>query len=270
MPRPMPAGPKWLRAGVTGRASRIDRENKIIHGFVLAQEGPFKTPGRGEFDRDALSTIVKLGNAKASGLKSRFAHPSLSDDGIGKFLGRAKNLHMDTARDERTGKIVHAVRGDLHFDPSASRTPSGDLAEYVLSLAESDPDALSSSLVLEADEVLRLDDKKRPLQDDEGNALPALWRPTRLHATDIVDTGDAVDGLLSADALPDAAVRQGCALLDRVFNGQPWDVVEARCLAWLGRYRDHRREPSISTPALDAYRLRLEQMSLDARKNKGK
>ncbi len=50
----------------------------------------------------------------------------------------------------------------------------------------------------------------------------------------MVDTGDAVDGLLSArldaEGLPDAAVRQGAALLDRVFSGQAPEVVACRCL----------------------------------------
>jgi hypothetical protein len=293
MPK-MPREPQWLRAGFSGRIAAVDRDKQVIRGYVLAQEGPFKSAGRGAFDRDALQEIVRLGNATRTGLKSRFAHPTLSDDGLGKHLGRAKNLRLDTALDARTGRTVAAVRGDLHFDPSASKTPSGDLADYVLSLAESDPDALSSSLVLEADEEVRLDAKKRPLTDADGNDLPPLWRPTRLHASDIVDTGDAVDGLLSANldasALPDAAVRKGCQLLDSVFHGQDWEVVEARCLAWLARYREHRgvqnhrwesRVPLTQeliddivlkppTPALDAYRLRLEQMALDVRKRKEK
>ena len=81
------------------------------------------------------------------------------------------------------------------------------LGAYVMDLAESDPDALSSSLVLQRDEELRLDRRGRPLVDNEGIELPPLWRPTKIHASDIVAVGDAVDGFLSADSLPDAVVR---------------------------------------------------------------
>jgi hypothetical protein len=278
MPKPMPATPRWLRAGFSGKLAAVDREKKVLRGYVLAQEGPFKSAGRGEFDRDALQEIVRLGNAKQGGLKSRFAHPSLSDDGIGKFLGRAKDLRLDRATDGRTGKTVTAVRGDktaLEEPPNGGGKPLGI---YVMDLTESDPDALSSSLVIVPREEFRKDAKGRLLTDDNGEPLPALWFPEELHASDIVDRGDAVDGLLSAslsaDALPDAAVRQGYELLQQVFAGQPWEVVQARCLAYLDKCRGlwggPPPVPLAPTPALDAYRLRLEQMGLDVRKRRAK
>lgn len=233
----IPIEPTWLRADTLGPLVDVDRKNKILRGFVVAQEGPFKTPGRGEFDLDGLKSIVTLMNAPTLGVKSRFSHPTLSDDGIGKFLGRARGAFLDRDR----------VRADLHLDPSSFDTPSGNLGGYVLDLAESDSDALSSSLVLDADEEFRVDTKGRALEDGDGTPLPPLWRPQRIHATDIVDTGDAVDGLLSADSLPDAAVRQGAALLDRAFAGQPRDVIEARCQAWLKRYLEYREGRNIDS-----------------------
>lgn len=219
----------------------VDREKRILRGFVLAQEGPFKSQGRGEFDRSALEKIIQLGNAKSGGLKSRFAHPGLSEDGIGKFLGRARDLYMDRAKDLRTGKMVSAVRGDLHFDPTASNTPSGDLAGYVMDLTESDPDALSSSLVLEVDEEFRQEKDGTLTKDKDGEPLPPLWRPKALHATDLVDEGDAVDGLLSVEglsALPDGLVRQVSKMLDYQFRGCTREVVEARALSYLRKYLD--------------------------------
>src|SRR5262249_40131778 len=147
----------------------------------------------------ALREIVRLGNASRGGLKARFTHPDMSSDGLGKFLGRARDFTLGTAVDARTGMTVSAGPADLHFDPSAPQTPSGDLAKYVMDLAESDPAALSSSLVLRADEEYRLRKDGTRETDAEGNDLPPLWRPTQLMASDIVDTGDAVDGLLSAE-----------------------------------------------------------------------
>lgn len=222
---------EWLRSNVTAPLVSVDRENKVIRGYVVAQSGPFKTPGRGEFDEQSLRKIVKLINATPKGLKSRFAHPSLSEDGIGKFLGRARDARLDKDR----------VRANLHLDPSSFSTPSGDLGGYVMDLAETDPDAFSSSLVLRIDKIKRTDKRGRPEKDEEGNDLPPLWRPTELHASDVVDEGDAVDGFLSADSLlPDAVLRRGAQLLDQQFPGATREVVEARCLAFLGRYLDWR------------------------------
>ncbi len=250
-----PVKPEWLRATVSDQSVGVDREAGIIYGKVVAQQGPFKDE-RGEFDLQALRAIVKLGREHSNGLKSRFGHPTLSDDGLGKFLGRTQKLRMDTATTPQ-GEEVAAVRGDLHLSRTAFDEPPGGgkpLAEYVMDLAEEDSEALSSSLVLEIEEELRLDKKGRRLVDeDTGRELPPLWRPVRLHASDIVDTGDAVDGLLgaqlSADDLPDAVVRQGCQLLSRQFAGKSREFVEARVHAWLERYLSWRfdDEPDDST-----------------------
>ena len=238
-----------LLAGESRETVGVDREADCIRGMILAQEGPFKSEGRGEFDRQALETIVRLTAATPNGLKSRFTHPDVLNDGLGKFLGRVRNPRLDTitARDSE-GRLktnpVQVVRGDLYLDPSSHDTPSGDLGKYVLDLAESDPDAMSSSLVLEADQEYRTDRNGRPMLDADGNRLPPLWRPTSLHAVDCVDTGDAVDGLLakqlSADGLPDAVVRQAAVLMDRQFAGKDRIFVENRCTAWLARYLDRR------------------------------
>jgi hypothetical protein len=276
----MPIAPQFLRASVVGRPVGVDREAKVLRGYVVAQEGPFKSDGRGEFNEKALREIVKLGNASNGGLKSRFTHPDMSSDGLGKFLGRSNNFSLGTAMDARTGKTVKAVRGDLRFDPSAHDTPHGDLAGYVMKLAESDPEALSSSLVLKVDEEYRLNKDGTRVKDADGNELPPLWFPTMLHASDIVDTGDAVDGLLSAPQLAhalgggeipasllrfDNVVRVHSQLLDGLFGDQPREVIEARCNEYLERYLSRRfgpPEPAKPTPRLDAMMKKLGKMKL--------
>lgn len=259
---------RWLRAAApAARLTAVDREARVLRGYVVAQAGPFKDR-RGEFDAEGLRQIADMGNASAKGLKSHFTHATLSGDGLGKLLGRARNFRVDRATDARTGARVDAVRADLHFAASASRTPSGDLAGYVMDLAEEDPDGLSSSLVIEPAEKAQVDAKGRQLTDAEGNALPSLWYPKRLHASDIVDTGDAVDGLLShgidAGELPDAVVRMASAALDQAFPDAARDVLEARCLAWLTRYLEARYgppPPPAATPRLDALRQRLARLA---------
>lgn len=249
MSKIMPSEPEWLRATVTSDTVGVDRATEVITGYIVAQEGPFKSDGRGEFDVPALKQIVKLAKSSPNGLKSRFTHPDLSNDGLGKFLGRVKNPRLDKisvreSQGQGLSDEITVVRGDLHIDPSSHNTPSGDLGTYVMDLAESDPDAMSSSLVLQADKTFRLGKDRRPARDENGDELPPLWMPTELHGSDVVDTGDAVDGLLSVtlttDGLPDAAVRQGAAMLDKVFADQPRDVVESRLNAWMDRYLTRR------------------------------
>jgi hypothetical protein len=250
MPTLLPPTPKQLRVEtLRSRPVSVDLAKEVIYGYVLAQEGPFKTPGRGEFDRDGLRKIVDLTNGERKGLRSRFTHPGQSADGLGKYLGRAKGAWLDTS-----GPVWRA-RADLHISPSSHDTPSGDLGGYVLRLANEDPDALSSSVVIEVDEEVRLNKDGTRVKGPNGDPLPPLWRPTKLWATDVVDTGDAVDGLLSAQHLstgdlPDAVQRQAWAMLDRLFAGQSEETIRARVGDFLGRYlsRHQPAEPPLAAP----------------------
>lgn len=285
MPRVMPARPEYLRAVAVGRPIGVDREAKVLRGYVVAQHGAFKSTGRGQFDNEALAMIADLANRKPAGLKSRFTHPGASDDGLGKFLGRAKGAYVSTATDARTGKAVPAVRADLHFDESAFKTPSGDLASYIMSLAESDPDALSSSIVVKADRFVpgKNGELVKLSEDDDGpEGVTPLWRPRELQASDIVDTGDAVDGLLSAgidtEGLPLAELWKGAQMLDHLFAGQSREVVEARCREFLNKYlsrrfgdEEHQPVPPAPpvptpTPRLDSTELKLAEMNLYLRR----
>lgn len=193
---------EWSLADVAAPPLGVDRDNKIIRGYVVAQAGPFKTiPG--EFDEKSLSAIVSLMKKERNGLKSRFTHATPGVDSLGKFLGRVKNPRLDSVRLKRDGKTVEvpAVRGDLHLDPSSFRTPYGDLGGYVMDLADSDPEAISSSLVVKSNYEPRIDPKtRRPLLSAEtGEPLPTLWRPIALQFSDVCASGQAVDGLLSVD-----------------------------------------------------------------------
>jgi len=230
----MSAEPVWLAALSTGGGvNGVDRQNNILRGYIVAEKGPFKSPGRGEFDTPALQKIVELGNASPLGLKARFTHPGLSSDGLGNMLGRSKNFRMEGDS---------AVRADLHFDPVAFDGPKGNLGKYVMDLAESDPKAIGSSLVLTVDKTYRLDDNGQRKQGPDGE-LPPLWHPKKLRASDIVDEGDATNSLLSVedlDDLPDHAVRMAFEALNQAFSGQDRETVKLRTEAFLERYLNHR------------------------------
>lgn len=237
----------WLRAGTKGAPTGVDRTNKIILGYVVAQEGPFLEPApRGEFDEKSLRQIVTLMKQRHKGMKSRFGHPNLSDDGLSKFMGRGRTPRMSTVLAEVNGKEVEllAVRADMHLAESAFEgNPNGNLGDYVLKRAEEDADSFATSLVLEVEEEWRLDSHKQRRKYDggpnDGKEMPPLWRPRAIHASDFVDSGAAASSFLSADilaGLPDTIVRQGCELLDAQFMGQERKVVEARLNAFRDRY----------------------------------
>lgn len=83
-------------------------------------------------DSEFLSSLVAEPTVKA-----RFTHPGLSSDGLGRLLGRARNFSQD-------GDVV---RGDLQFLKSAHNTPDGNLAEYIMNVAEESPDLAGLSIV---------------------------------------------------------------------------------------------------------------------------
>lgn len=124
---------------------RVDRDARRINGYAVATVG--EALGHGLWlDADTLQQIAEQGNARENGLKGRYTHPGLSSDGMGKHLGRSKNFQID-------GEIC---RADLELAKCASRSPDGDLAGYVMDLAEEDPESFGSSIVFERDREAEL------------------------------------------------------------------------------------------------------------------
>ena len=234
---------EWLRAGVTAKPIGVDKENRRINGMVIALEGVLQGDHDGEFDAKTLREIVRLAKLHPKGVKSRFGHPSLSGDGIGSHLGRVTGVRMGEAKITRDGveSTVLAVRGDLLIADSAFQSDGtrGNIGENVLAVAGEDEAAISSSMVLEKEDESRLNkDGSRKLDEQTGEPLPPLWRPTRLHAFDLVDEGGAVDGLISlaAEGLSDEVVRRGCELLDQQFAGKDREFIAARLTGFVERY----------------------------------
>lgn len=124
-----------LKAGLIRGCSLCTAGDALGHGYWL--------------DAQFISQVQESSAAGgASGIKARFTHPSLSGDGLGSFLGRMKNCSV------ATGELAAAPAkciGDLHMSPMAHKSPDGDLAEYVMGLAESDPKAFAMSIVFEHD-----------------------------------------------------------------------------------------------------------------------
>lgn len=179
--------------------SRVDRENRVIYGVSAAQA--VEALGHGMMlDGKTLQQIVDLGNRAKSGVKSRFTHPGLSSDGMGKHLGRMKNFRVEGDK---------AV-GDLYLADIASKAPDGDLASYVMDLAEEDSAAFGMSVVIGVDQVWPMaDGTEQPVYeyDDDFNYIPPkgaltelpVARAKSLDAVDVVDEPAANrDGMFSA------------------------------------------------------------------------
>ena len=175
---------QMFRTDVSRGIILVDRKNDIIKGFSVVIKGVVKDE-RGEFDEDELKNIVTMGNKTKKGIKSRFGHPNMSVTALGTFLGRVKNFRLDK----------DIVRADLHIDPTAHKTPDGDLATYVMDLAKSDPDAFGTSMVIKWDPEFRVNKKGERLKDENDNELPPLIKVSQLWSVDVVDDPAANEGM---------------------------------------------------------------------------
>lgn len=113
----------------------------IIRGVALATVG--EALGHEQWlDQTTIEQVTHYAAAKGdAGLKARFTHPSMSSDGTGKLLGRIYDVRTEGEKSV----------GDLHLAESATQTPDGNLAEYVLQLTAEDPTAAGLSIVFHHD-----------------------------------------------------------------------------------------------------------------------
>lgn len=182
--------PKYLRAPkVSSEDLKVDR-NGGDYGAGLIRGASLVTKGEalGHFvwlDQEFIESVRDDVNAKENGVKARFTHPSLSGDGLGSFLGRAKNAYTED------GKTF----ADIHFAKASHKTPDGNLAEYVMNLAEEDPESFAISIVYEIDWdaenefSLEHRDENGNFQTPDADNLENLphARSAGMRATDFVD-----------------------------------------------------------------------------------
>jgi len=197
------------KAGVILGASLIAKGEALGHDMFI--------------DEFALNQVVSLGSEPDTGVKVRFTHPSMSGDGLGSYLGRAKNLSLDGDR----------VRGDVHFSPSSRTTPDGDRGGYVMDLAAEDPDSFGMSIVFDHDRAAEqefIDDNQQAVTpvdpnaeateerfvspDSENESNHYHVRFAALHGADFVDEPAAnADGVFHRGPTADA-LRQAEAVVE--------------------------------------------------------
>lgn len=151
-------------AAFEGADLAVDRDKGQIRGVTVIAEGEAR--GHGFFiDRRMLEQVSDaINSTPGRGLKSRFGHPNILQDGIGTFIGRLSNARVNDGK----------VSADLTLADSAKQAPSGDLNSYVLSLAEDDPSAAGMSISFEHEQP----------EEKEGQVFARL---ANLFAADLVD-----------------------------------------------------------------------------------
>jgi hypothetical protein len=189
----------------------VDRSAKRINGVKVMQLGKVNDDRPWEVDDKTLAQLVQFGNAPNKGTKARFTHPSMSDDGFGKYLGRWQNFRRDG----------EAVLADIQLADSAFNTPSGDLGTYVMDLAEEDPEAFGVSAATMLAKVMQ---SKVP----EGEVIPL--RLDGLRAVDFVDDPAATRGGLFDMTSPAGLPALTSWIVDTHFaDREPAEVVNRMC-----------------------------------------
>jgi len=182
---------KWFESSAFKSAPEgVDTEKGAIFGVAIATVGEAKGHGV-SLDQSFIDEVVNQGNEKKSGIKARFGHPNMCGTALGTFLGRVKNFRVD-------GNIA---RADLFLSNSAKETPDGDLHNYVLSLAQNDPDMFGTSIVFTPGRTYKDDGGDKVYSDEQGYrdiSSKEYASLEKLHAADVVDDPAANDGLFSA------------------------------------------------------------------------
>ena len=162
--------------------SSIDRENGIIRDIVIVKTGEAK--GHDIFlDEAFISDVTNFGNQNEAGVKARFGHPNICSTALGTYLGRYKNFR----------KVENKALADLYLDKSSIKSPKGNLYDYILDLAESNPEMFGASIAFKlGKEIVR----KIEENGKEFNRNYATIKS--LYAIDFVDDPAVTDGLFSA------------------------------------------------------------------------
>ncbi len=210
-------------------APGVDRDLGIIYG-VSAMQAVEALGHDVMIDDVCLQQVADAGNSSKLGIKSRFTHPGMCEDGMGSMIGRVKNFRV----------MGDKVVGDLHLSESSASSPRGNLWKYTLDLAEEDPAAFGMSVVVDQQLAWKLEDGsevigERPEGIPDDQALPFL-RVLKLHAVDVVDEPAANrDGLFAAFAnTSNADAAATFAQLDAIRDRLHLSLSDAR--SFLDRY----------------------------------
>jgi hypothetical protein len=242
---------RWMSSGYLQAApiGAIDNEQGIIEGVSVVTVG--EAEGHGiNLDSEFVREVIKQGNDLRQGVKVRFGHPNMCSTALGTFLGRAKNFRE--GKTERDGSQVEAALADIFLSNEAKATPHGNLYNYVLGMAQNEPDMFGTSIVFTPGRIYRRDGTDKvfaPGERVDKGERGADWEEWReidgpdfvemdeLHAADAVDDPAANEGLFSRFA-KETIAGQITEFFD--LNPAVWRAVESNpsIIEALARYGD--------------------------------
>lgn len=211
--------PRFLKSGRISFAaskatgSRVNFEDRVITDVIMCQVGEAKGHGV-NLEQSFIEAGIAYANKHHSkiGLKCRFGHPAMSNDALGTEVGRFRNFRV----------VDDKMVADLHIFNSANLSPTHPGAgDWILSMADEDPNAIMCSIVFTPGKKYQYDDEgnkyylkvvytdfgvKWDTEDPKQKYDPSkkvYVELKELWATDLVDEGAATDKLFSALANPD-------------------------------------------------------------------
>ena len=183
-----------------GNSHRVDRTTNTIYGVTAMNVGE----ALGHYvwaDQKTLQMTVDILRGKK--LRSRLGHPAMSENSVGKKMGYGINWRLEG----------DSVRHDLQLMEAARLSPvyGSDPVEYILSMAENEPEEIGESFVVRHDLAWLMEDgtdtkylywyektpKDYPDHDDESEdrrPLGAVYpypsiRPLAFYYIDVVNEG---------------------------------------------------------------------------------
>ncbi len=183
-----------------GAESNVDRTggdyaSGLIKNVILGKVGESRGWGF-HVEQSFVDNIAALAGQKKNGLKCRFEHPEWGKRSLGSAIAAIKNVRVE-------GDVA---LGDIHILASATKSPLGNLGEYVLELADERPDFLALSITgsigeyyfYRADKTRKVIDSDGAYEEYIGSDSPLYITLASLDATDVVDEGAITPGGLFA------------------------------------------------------------------------
>jgi len=218
-----------------------------ILGVSLITTGP--AAGHGfDVDRQTVEQVTGFAN----GLKGRWTHGDLSADGLGRHLGKWKNVtsesfwlcrgcQIETGTPrcpacQAESSLEWRSVGDFAFDKSAYRVrPDGldvPAPTYLMDRAEEDPSSLGISV------VARFEFAEEPAFEDEepGRLARIEGQGDLLRGDWVADPAANPIGLHAGTRSPSELTEGATAVLDRIVGRVGKEHAKTRALAFLARY----------------------------------
>lgn len=194
--------PRWFKsqpASPQFEVGNVDVENGTITDVVMCQVGEAKGHGV-HLEQSFIDDLVAYAQEHFSeaGLKARFSHPAMCSSPMGTQLGMFKNFRV------RENQAI----ADLHLLESADKSPTNPgMREWMLSMAQEQPDFVMSSIVFAQKGLYQYDDEGKrvdletnrwgePMDYDRDKEVFVVMGS--LYYCDLVEAGAATDNLFSA------------------------------------------------------------------------